>query len=42
LALAALLLREPVGAAQLAGAACVLVAVMLATFGQALGARKPA
>ena len=42
LALAALLLREPVGAAQLAGAACVLVAVMLATLGQALGARNPA
>lgn len=33
-ALAALVLREPVGAAQLAGVACVLGAVLLATFGQ--------
>ena len=42
LALAALLLREPVSAAQLTGVACVLGAVMLATFGQSLGARKVA
>jgi drug/metabolite transporter (DMT)-like permease len=40
--LAALLLREPVSAAQLTGVACVLGAVMLATFGQSLGARKMA
>ena len=33
-ALAALLLRERVSAAQLAGVACVLGAVLLATFGQ--------
>ena len=33
-ALAAVVLREPVSAAQLAGVACVLGAVLLATFGQ--------
>jgi drug/metabolite transporter (DMT)-like permease len=33
-AFAALVLREPVGAAQLAGVACVLGAVLLATFGR--------
>jgi drug/metabolite transporter (DMT)-like permease len=32
--LAALVLGEPVSAAQLAGVACVLGAVLLATFGQ--------
>jgi drug/metabolite transporter (DMT)-like permease len=42
LAPAALLLREPVGAAQLTGAACVLGAVMLATLAQALGTRNVA
>ena len=42
LALAALLLREPVSGAQLAGVACVLGAVMLATFGQTFGTRKAA
>jgi hypothetical protein len=33
-ALAAVVLREPVSAAQLAGVACVLGTVLLATFGQ--------
>jgi len=33
-ALAAVVLREPVSAAQLAGVACVLGAVLLATFGK--------
>ncbi|MFM0470022.1 DMT family transporter [Paraburkholderia strydomiana] len=42
LALAALLLHEPVSAAQLAGVACVLGAVMLATFGQPRSTRKAA
>uniref|UniRef100_E1TK23 EamA domain-containing protein n=1 Tax=Burkholderia sp. (strain CCGE1003) TaxID=640512 RepID=E1TK23_BURSG len=42
LALAALLLREPVSTAQLVGVACVLAAVMLATFGQTFGARRAA
>ncbi|WP_027214675.1 DMT family transporter [Burkholderia sp. WSM2232] len=42
LALAALLLREPVSVAQLMGVACVLGAVLLATFGQTLGARRAA
>jgi drug/metabolite transporter (DMT)-like permease len=41
-ALAALLLREPVSAAQLAGVACVLGAVLLATFGQMRTARSAA
>jgi len=40
LTLAALLLHERVSAAQLAGVACVLGAVMLATFGQMFGTRK--
>jgi drug/metabolite transporter (DMT)-like permease len=40
--LAALLLHEPVSAAQLAGVACVLGAVMLATFGQPRSTRKAA
>ncbi|WP_433695970.1 DMT family transporter [Paraburkholderia phenoliruptrix] len=40
LALAALLLHERISAAQLAGVACVLGAVMLATFGQMFGTRK--
>ncbi|WP_025596617.1 DMT family transporter [Burkholderia sp. WSM2230] len=42
LALAALLLREPVSTAQLTGVACVLCAVMLATFGQTHGTRRAA
>ncbi|CAB3729534.1 DMT family transporter [Paraburkholderia rhynchosiae] len=42
LALAALLVRESVSAAQLTGVACVLGAVMLATFAQTLGTRNAA
>lgn len=41
-ALAALVLREPVSAAQLAGVACVLGAVLLATYGQVRTARRAA
>jgi len=41
-ALAAAVLREPVSAAQLAGVACVLGAVLLATFGQMRTARRTA
>lgn len=41
-ALAAVMLREPVSAAQLAGVACVLGAVLLATFGQMRTARNTA
>jgi drug/metabolite transporter (DMT)-like permease len=41
-AFAALVLREPVGAAQLAGVACVLGAVLLATFGRMRATRSAA
>jgi len=41
-ALAAVVLREPVSAAQLAGVACVLGAVLLATFGQMRTVRSTA
>lgn len=41
-ALAAVVLREPVSAAQLAGVACVLCAVLLATFGQMRTTRRTA
>ncbi|MFP3568194.1 DMT family transporter [Paraburkholderia sp. SIMBA_030] len=41
-ALAAVVLHEPVSAAQLAGVACVLGAVLLATFGQTRTARSTA
>jgi drug/metabolite transporter (DMT)-like permease len=41
-ALAAMVLHEPVSAAQLAGVACVLGAVLLATFGQMRTRRSPA
>jgi drug/metabolite transporter (DMT)-like permease len=41
-AFAALVLREPVGAAQLAGVACVLAAVLLATLGRMRATRSAA